>query len=91
MWSKSFRSMIKMCLQKDPNKRPTCQELLAHKHFRPLASEDGRAEWKQRTKQELCDVVEDSGNRGEHFSCSCKVFEFNNTEAHVSFFDWCAL
>ncbi len=62
MWSKSFRSMIKMCLQKDPNKRPTCQELLAHKHFRPLASEDGRAEWRQRTKQELCDVVEDSGN-----------------------------
>ena len=62
MWSKSFRSMIKMCLQKDPNKQPTCQELLAHKHFRPLESEEGRAEWRQRTKQELCDVVEDSGH-----------------------------
>ncbi|KAL7516351.1 hypothetical protein ACHAWX_001376, partial [Stephanocyclus meneghinianus] len=61
MWSKSFRSMIKMCLQKDPSKRPTCQELLAHTHFRPLASEDGRAQWRQRTKQELCDVVEDVG------------------------------
>eukprot|EP00804_Cyclotella_cryptica_P008538 CCRYP_007533-RA/>CCRYP_007533-RA protein AED:0.07 eAED:0.07 QI:178/1/1/1/0.75/0.6/5/1236/552 len=70
MWSKSFRSMVKMCLQKDPSKRPTCQELLAHKHFRPLASEGGRAEWRQRTKQELCDVVEDVGKLSGNVSSS---------------------
>ena len=61
MWSKSFRSMIRMCLQKDPSKRPNCQELLAHRHFKPLASPEGRAEWRERTKKELCDVVEDVG------------------------------
>ena len=61
MWSKSFRSMLKLCLQKDPSKRPTCQELMAHKHFRPLANDEERAQWMQRTKQELCDVVENVG------------------------------
>ena len=61
MWSKSFRSMIKLCLQKDPSKRPNCQELLAHRHFKPLASVDGRAQWKNRTKTELCEVVIDVG------------------------------
>ena len=67
MWSKSFRSMIKLCLQKDRSKRPTTQELLAHRHFKPLADEDGRAEWRKRTKTELCDEVDDVGGeiRGE--------------------------
>ena len=64
MWSKSFRSMIKLCLQKDPAKRPTCQELLAHRHFRPLATAEGRAEWKEKTRTELCGVVEDVGTPG---------------------------
>eukprot|EP00573_Skeletonema_grethae_P003294 CAMPEP_0201691250 /NCGR_PEP_ID=MMETSP0578-20130828/4452_1 /ASSEMBLY_ACC=CAM_ASM_000663 /TAXON_ID=267565 /ORGANISM="Skeletonema grethea, Strain CCMP 1804" /LENGTH=566 /DNA_ID=CAMNT_0048176411 /DNA_START=65 /DNA_END=1765 /DNA_ORIENTATION=+ len=61
MWSKSFRSMIKLCLQKDRSKRPTTQELLAHRHFKPLVEEDGRAAWRNRTKTELCDEVEDVG------------------------------
>lgn len=64
MWSKSFRSMVKLCLQKDPNKRPNCQDLLAHRHFKPLASADGRARWKAQTKSELCDEVEDVGSAG---------------------------
>jgi serine/threonine-protein kinase OSR1/STK39 len=61
MWSKSFRSMVKLCLQKDPSKRPTCTELLAHKHFRPLATEEGRAQWRLQTKEEVCDIVENVG------------------------------
>lgn len=61
MWSKSFRPMIKLCLQKDRSKRPTTQELLAHRHFKPLVEEDGRSEWRNRTKTELCDEVDDVG------------------------------
>ena len=67
LWSQSFRSMIALCLQKDPSKRPTCQELLAHPHFQPLADAEVRAEWRGRTKQDVCDVVEDvekSGSSG---------------------------
>lgn len=62
MWSKSFRSMINLCLQKDRSKRPTTQELLAHRHFKPLVAEDGRAEWRNRTRTELCDEVNDVGD-----------------------------
>jgi len=61
MWSKSFRSMVRLCLQKDPRKRPTCQDLLAHRHFKPLATAEGRARWRERTRTELCGEVEDVG------------------------------
>jgi serine/threonine-protein kinase OSR1/STK39 len=74
MWSKSFRSMIKLCLQKDPSKRPTCQELLAHRHFKPLSSDEGRVEWRQNTKKELCDVVQDVGKLSGTIRCvACRV------------------
>jgi len=64
LWSKGFRSMVRLCLQKDPNRRPSCQDLLAHRHFRPLAGADGREAARERTRAELCDVVEDVGRVG---------------------------
>ena len=79
LWSDSFRSMVNLCLQKDPNQRPTCQELLAHRHFRPLVDADGRANWRIRTKVELCNVVVDVDKSllwegaTDPFSCSSAI------------------
>jgi len=35
-YTNSFQNMIKLCLQKDPKKRPNCEQLLLHKHFQGL-------------------------------------------------------
>ncbi|KAI8904735.1 kinase-like domain-containing protein [Gorgonomyces haynaldii] len=33
-YSKTFKDMIDLCLNKDPNKRPTCEKLLQHSFFK---------------------------------------------------------
>lgn len=56
--SESFKSMIDMCLQKDPTKRPTCDDLLKHIHLKPLENINVTKKYKERIKCEICDQVE---------------------------------
>uniref|UniRef100_A0A6U3VGS8 Protein kinase domain-containing protein n=1 Tax=Ditylum brightwellii TaxID=49249 RepID=A0A6U3VGS8_9STRA len=60
-WSKSFRAMIKLCLQKDPKKRPTCEELLSHTHFKEFSTPEFGDIRRAKIKTDLCDLVEDVG------------------------------
>ena len=62
-WSKSFRQMITWCLQKNPTKRPTCQELLQSKFFNAFANEDYRNTRQETLKTEICQIVEDVGTK----------------------------
>ena len=64
-WSKSFQQMISMCLQKNPAKRPTCQELLQSKHFSAFANEEYRQKRQESTRTEVCDLVEDVGTKDD--------------------------
>lgn len=64
-WSASFRDMVRVCLQKDPSKRPNCEELLAHKHFKHLGNEKNRLEYQEKVKKEICDFIKDL-NANEH-------------------------
>mmetsp|Transcript_6716 Transcript_6716/g.9487 ORF Transcript_6716/g.9487 Transcript_6716/m.9487 type:complete len:474 (-) Transcript_6716:1273-2694(-) len=56
-WSKSFKSLVALLLQKDPTKRPTCDELLQSQFFSPM----NVAERKEAIKDEVCDLVPDIG------------------------------
>uniref|UniRef100_A0A7S2A7P5 Protein kinase domain-containing protein n=1 Tax=Trieres chinensis TaxID=1514140 RepID=A0A7S2A7P5_TRICV len=61
-FSQSFRAMVKWCLQKDPSRRPSCDELLESKHFRYLNDNGAHDEAGRRMKEEICDPVEDVGS-----------------------------
>lgn len=61
-WSKSFRDIIRLCLQKDPKSRPSCDDLLSHEHFSHLLDDEVLASCKARTKEKVCDVVGDVGS-----------------------------
>jgi hypothetical protein len=54
-----------MCLQKKPDERPSSSSLLQHEHFRPLADEATRNEYRQKIKAEICDEIENVGTSSQ--------------------------
>jgi len=64
-WSSTFRHLVDTCLQKNPARRPTCQELLQNKHLNSLNNEAKRAGRREAIKAEACDLVADVGTESE--------------------------
>jgi len=62
-WSKPFKQMIAWCLQKNPAKRPTCQELLQSKFFSAFVNDEYRQTRQDLLKTEICDIVDDVGTK----------------------------
>lgn len=60
-WSSSFKHLVDTCLQKNPARRPTCQELLQSKHLNSLNDEAKRAKSREAIRSEVCDRVPDVG------------------------------
>lgn len=58
--------MIKLCLQKKPNERPNCEEILNHDHFRHLNTDENvREQYKNRIKSEICDKIDNVGKTSQ--------------------------
>lgn len=60
-WSKSFRDVINLCLQKDPKKRPSCEQLLLHRQFKGFSNEEFSSLRRKQIVEELCNVIDDVG------------------------------
>jgi len=61
-YSKSFQSLVQLCLSKDPSRRPSCQELLQSKYFMDMDNMTLLHECRQRIRSEVCDLVPDVGS-----------------------------
>jgi len=62
-YSKSFRQLIDMCLQKDPSRRPTTQALLQSKYL--TSDPDKIEQQRQSLVSQVCDLVPDVGMEEE--------------------------
>jgi len=63
-FSKSFRSFVDSCLQKNPEKRPTTSDLLDCKPISNYKDPVYRDKRKQKFVEEVCNLVKDVGSHG---------------------------
>lgn len=81
-YSKDFKNFIKACLQKDPEKRPTAEELLKHKFLQKAEDEDYLVNEFLSGVQDLRERVDSSlqklgdGKLSLHFEFNLTNFEF---------------
>ena len=61
-FSKSFRSFVDVCLQKDPSKRPTTSDLLQSKPLAEYQDVEYRERRRQAIVEEVCSLVDDVGS-----------------------------
>ena len=62
-YSSDFEDFVRLCLQKDPSRRPTCTELLASQHFSDYT--ETRQRRMAAIRDEICALVKDVGYKQE--------------------------
>jgi serine/threonine-protein kinase OSR1/STK39 len=62
-FSKAFSALVATCLQKNPAKRPTCQELLQSKYLQSMNDAANRATCKENIRTQVCNLVRDVGSQ----------------------------
>lgn len=60
-YSKSFRNLVQLCLQKNPARRPSCQDLLQGKFLSPINDTATRETRREAMKTQVCGLVPDVG------------------------------
>ena len=63
-FSKSFRSFVAQCLQKNPSNRPNSQELLNSKYFSDMSDACLQESRRDAIRTQVCDLVADVGSKG---------------------------
>ncbi|GKY92339.1 hypothetical protein MPSEU_000204900 [Mayamaea pseudoterrestris] len=64
-YTRLFQGFVEACLQKNPAKRPTCQDLLHSKYMIALQDETTRRERRGQLRRQVCDVVPDVGEASD--------------------------
>lgn len=62
-YTRTFRTLSQLCLQKNPAKRPTCQELLNGKILSFMNDPAVRQAKRETIRSQICDLVPDVGSR----------------------------
>jgi serine/threonine-protein kinase OSR1/STK39 len=62
-FSKAFSALVATCLQKNPARRPTCQELLQSKYLQSMNDASNRLECKKNIRTQVCNLVQDVGSQ----------------------------
>ncbi|GAX23646.1 serine/threonine-protein kinase OSR1/STK39 [Fistulifera solaris] len=69
-YSRTFRTLVQLCLHKNPAKRPTCQELLNGKILSFMNDPAVRQIKRETIRSQVCDIVPDVGSRSSSSSPS---------------------
>ncbi|XP_033757538.1 serine/threonine-protein kinase 10-like isoform X4 [Pecten maximus] len=83
-WSKDFKDFVNMCLVKNPDLRPTAEELLMHPFIRDYMNKSDLVDLILEAKAEVVEVIEDLGEDEDimqmkkHMSDASSISDLDN-------------
>ena len=83
-YSRTFRSLVQLCLQKNPARRPTCQDLLNGKYLSAINDPATREARREAMRTQVCALVPDVGCRDDNKSSNHSRHMPGNTPVSIS-------